>query len=340
MTINVDQKEDYRTKLAKKLLPYTLPSKPLDNFGVTGKLDPRTTKPLDRSNIELDLSATNQYSNTTDKPKEKEGETIYEAQRPRSLSNVLKNLTIAGTIAGETALIAKQAKTQQSRRITPINAPQIFIRPVQDVPAEILSKRLNDIDRIKSGYSGSDAGLKLVAQQATGAQKSAMKDTIGAERAAFVAGERERVAKEQADQQRISADTANTNAARQQELDDYKLQSRLNSQDQYRRLISDVGKQTLDNLETSEFYNEKANLAQKTNIHNSNQSKIDWLNKQIELEYAVNKGVNQGLIDHYKSQIQTILDQMDTNNTQPVNYLSQLKGIASNKKGGKLIARN
>lgn len=176
---------------------------------------------------------------------------------PKSIKpeQVVKGAAFVGTTLGELGLINKIKNRQMNRRMLNLNPVQTSVLPVQDMPAEVLNQRFNQISRLRSSYSGSDPASKLISDQLAAAGRTQAMDQLASERGQQLIQERQRVAKEIAENQIRSGETANANVERQQTLNDYKLEASVNALDQKKKLLAEAGKDIKDIADTSQAYN-------------------------------------------------------------------------------------
>lgn len=175
---------------------------------------------------------------------------------PKSINTeqAVKGAAFVGTTLGELGLINKIKNRQQQRQMLSLNPVQTSVAPVQDMPAEVLNQRTNQIARLRSTYKGSDTASKLISDQMASAGRTQAMDQLASERGQQLIAERQRVAKEVAENQIRSGETANANIERAQTLNDYKLESSVNAMDQKKRLLAEAGKDIKDIADTSQAY--------------------------------------------------------------------------------------
>lgn len=240
----------------------------------------------------------------------------------------------AGTVLGELGLINKIKKRQQARTMLPLQAPQVSVAPERDMPSNVLAQRLNQINRVRSSYKGSDAATKLISDQLAAASRVEAMDKLAAERSQLLVDERRRVASETAANQLRAGEIQNQNTERAQQLADYKLESNTSTDEAKKKLLSNVGTQLNDLLETSQAYGS----AIKTNQHNANLSQIQSLYDQKAQERLVylDKGLKIDA-DRIENEMKTLLNQYNSvlsNNPYGTYWTKPLF-----KNGGKLIRK-
>lgn len=256
---------------------------------------------------------------------------------PRSLrtEQIAKAGVFAGTTLGELVLINKIKKAQLARTMLSEVPIQTTVAPAADMPAEVLNQRTNEISKLRSQYRGSDRATDLISNQVAAAGRVSAMDKLAAERGSLLLDERRRVAEQTAANQVRMGEGYNRNIERQQALNDYKLESIINADEHKKKLLSQVGTQLTDNLETAQAYDTHVALSDKQDQLRGIQAQYDQ--KAEELRVALDKGdvlsqkalrqEMQGLMNQYNTLVQK--DYAGT-------YWSKSPYL---KNGGKLIPR-
>jgi len=254
---------------------------------------------------------------------------------PKSINpeQAVKLGTVAATSLGELALIGKVKKAQQQRNMLMLNPVQTSVRPVTDLPSEILNQRKNDIDKIRSTYAGSDAAMQLIGQNQAAAIRDAATDRFSGERAQHLITEQNRVDQQNRENQQRQAEMQNINTERRQTLGDYKLESNVNALDQKKKLLSEVGKTVMDVADTSGAYKTNKFFAEREG--QAAAIDTDYRRKEAKLAALISKGdPNHPDIDRLRREMKGIAGKYSSNLTQPLpGYWTHYKN------GGKLIPR-
>jgi hypothetical protein len=133
----------------------------------------------------------------------------------RSLAE--KGLNVVAPLLGVADfLVQRQALNKIGTEKTPRSydvAPQVNVQAAQDIPHEVLTARKKEIDRMRSQYKGSDPVMELISKHMVQSEKDRAKGALSADRAAFVADERRRVSREQAENQLRASETDAKNRA-------------------------------------------------------------------------------------------------------------------------------
>jgi len=253
---------------------------------------------------------------------------------PKSINpeQAIKGAAFVGTTLGELGLINKIKNRQQQRQMLSLNPIQTNVAPVQDMPAEVLNQRTNQIARMRSTYKGSDAASKLISDQMAAAGRGQAMDQLASERGQQLIAERQRVAKEVAENQIRSGETANANIDRAQSLADYKLESSVNAMDQKKRLLAEAGKDVKDIADTSQAYGLNKFFTKQGNDTAIAQSDYDAARE--EYMSLLSKG------NIYDPAVKEARDRAEAARQRYNNVLRQkTPGYWTHRNGGKLIPR-
>jgi len=292
---------------------------------------------VDTSSIWKGNSATQSSDNVNDKIAFNYGGDSVDKQVPKSLraEQIAKAGIFAGTSLGELGLINKIKNIQMRRSILSHNAIQTSVMPATDMPSEVLNQRTNEISRIRAQYKGSDPSSELISQQMAAASRGNAMYNLAAERGKLLVDERRRVAGENAANQVRAGENYNQIIANQQALNDYKTESLVNAAEHKKKLLSQVGTQLTDNLETNQAYNTNTALIAKQNELGGIQTQYNQ--KAQELSVALNKGDydSQRII---REKMQSLMNQY--NNLVKKDYAGTYWTKSPYlKNGGKLISR-
>jgi hypothetical protein len=200
------------------------------------------------------------------------GGTKFSLTQDRQAPNLRPAVDILNYITANRQ-IGQIARAQLARKNTFYTAPSLSVRPVTDLPPEILAAQADALSQIRSTDASSDPVMNLIAKNIATAQRGKMRNEQIAGRASAMLQDRNRFDTEIRQNQQLAGETANRNLDREQDFADYRtgvktaaLESRaaLNQQ-----ALSQLGK----NIDTAAQYN----------LSNARQTYQDML-KLVDLE--------------------------------------------------------
>lgn len=132
----------------------------------------------------------------------------------------------------------EEAKSQYKSLESPTQ--QHYVRPVQDMPSEVLAARQLDINRIRSEYAGADSTMIDISNRAADSTRMQERAKLGAERASYVAKDMEREAADINKRSELTQIAAVDNVNRRQSEDNIRLQARIEGEEK-RELAINTG---------------------------------------------------------------------------------------------------
>lgn len=279
----------------------------------------------------------------TERSFDKFGSGINLVPRDVNPNAVAKTAISAGTALGALGFINKANKQKQGRTMKMMTPIQTTVAPEQDLPAEVLAQRQNQIGRLRSTYRGSDPSMKLISDLTASTNRVGQREQLASERGRNLIEERKRVAAENAANQLRAGETQHENIRRQQELDDYKLGAEIDRTNQLNKLLGQVGSTAIDNIETGEAMSIRGDQVDRENALASIDTDIQQKNNEIEKKIAM-EGYSIPEINALYNEINNLVAQRNAIQTTGTPRLFTRPGInkyrsSIYKNGGKLIPR-
>lgn len=140
---------------------------------------------------------------------------------PKALPNLRPALDVLN-LALANRSINKIKNTQLARKNMYYATPSLSVRPVTDLPAEVLAAQQDALSQVRSTDASSDPAINLLSKNIAGAQRGKMRNEQIAGRAGHMLTERNRFDEQQRQNQQAAAETENKNLDRAQDFADYK----------------------------------------------------------------------------------------------------------------------
>jgi hypothetical protein len=211
------------------------------------------------------------------------GGTKFSLTQDRQAPNLRPAVDILNYIAANRK-IGQIERAQLARKNTFYTAPSLSVRPVTDLPPEILAAQADALSQIRSTDASSDPVMNLIAKNIATAQRDKMRNEQIAGRASAMLQDRNRFDTETRQNQQLAGETANRNLDREQDFADYRtgvktaaLESRaaLNQQ-----ALSQLGK----NIDTAAEYNMYASTVDMANVRQNYQDLLKLVDLEVTPE--------------------------------------------------------
>lgn len=157
----------------------------------------------------------------------------------------------------ENRSINKIRDEQLNRKNLYYQTPSLSVRPIQDLPPEVLAAQENALSRVRSTYSGSDPIMNSLQKNIATAQRGQMQNEQIAGRAQQVLQERGRWDDQMRMNQQLAAETAGKNLDREQDFADFKTGAKTEAMEAKKKLNSTFLSQIGMNIDTAAEYNQQ-----------------------------------------------------------------------------------
>jgi hypothetical protein len=172
--------------------------------------------------------------------------------------------------------IGQIERTQLARKNMFYTAPSLSVRPVTDLPPEVLAAQADALSQVRSTEASSDPVMNLLSKNMATAQRGKMRNEQIAGRASAMLQDRNRFDTEMRQNQQLAGETANKNLDREQDFADYRTGVKTAALDARSKLNASTLSQLGQNIDTAAQYNL---AAEAENLSNARQRYQDLLQK-------------------------------------------------------------
>jgi hypothetical protein len=184
-------------------------------------------------------------------------------------------------------------KIQLARKNTYYTAPQLSVRPIQDLSPEMLAEQQKQLSQMRSDYGGSDPVMNLLSKNTATAQREGTRNQQLVMRADNLDKERSRWDEQMRQNQILSGETAAKNLDREQEFADYRTGVNTAAREALKEHDTNALNQLGMNLDTAAQYNlskfaeDRANIRQEFEDDMKIAAAADtWANRKLLYDEA------------------------------------------------------
>lgn len=202
-----------------------------------------------------------------------QGETNFAKVEDRQAPNLRPVVDVLNYITANKK-IGQIERAQLARKNMFYTAPSLSVRPVSDLPAEVLAAQEDALSQVRSTEASSDPVMNLLAKNMATAQRGKMRNEQIAGRATIVLQDRNRFDEQQRQNQQLASETANRNLDREQDFADYRTGVKTAALDARAKLNASTLSQVGQNIDTAAQFNV---AAEATDLANARQMYNDTL---------------------------------------------------------------